>query len=39
MAGGKLCLVLEGGYRTGAIKECALQCAKGILGYPLDKPR
>ena len=39
MAGGKLCLVLEGGYKIGAIREAALQCTKGILGYPLDKPR
>ena len=39
MGGKNIILSLEGGYDNGAIRACALQCARALLGYPLDEPR
>ena len=39
MGGKNIILSLEGGYDNGAIRACALQCARALLGHPLDEPR
>ena len=39
MGGDNLVLSLEGGYDHGANRACSVQCARALLGYPLDEPK
>ena len=36
LAEGRLLFCLEGGYNLDQIGDCAVACAKAILGQPLD---
>ena len=39
LAGGKVALVLEGGYSLDALCDSAEQCTRALMGHPLDKVR